>query len=427
MSNNPASNITHLADSGSKCNNAVPTSAETNSQSLAEVLNATDFAVFTDPNQLAQPILPPIERATFKSCPEHFIVNEQLDIDFTEEGEHLWLLIKKTGMNTAHTAQLLADWAGIPIRDIGYSGLKDRQAVTTQWFSLRIPNRTLPETIFAPNNLPEHEQVEILDQHWHNKKLNRGTHKSNQFIITLTDVQYEDIKAVEQCLQHISEEGVPNYFGAQRFGHYGNNISEALKWFSSLQDSKDGTNAEQRGSDNKSRSTRKGHHKRRISKRQREQQSMLLSAARSLIFNKILDARVKNATWNSGLLGEVYNLAGTGSIFTSDTLSDELIQRLRIKDIHPTAVLWGTNNDQVAGAAPQLERSIIEEDLILSQLAQGLETHGIKAQRRALRLMPQELSWRWPTPQSLELQFSLTTGSYATSVLASLVNDIYSS
>jgi tRNA pseudouridine13 synthase len=433
----------------------IPTStdAAANAPSLSQVLADTDFATFTDPRSLPQPAALPICQATHKICPEHFVVNEQLDIEFSGEGEHLWVFIQKTGMNTVHAAKLLAEWAGIPERDVGYSGLKDRQAVTTQWFSLRIPNRTLPESPFNPSlaedtpaNEPStaaidakiadataipQEQIAVLEQHWHNKKLSRGAHKANQFIITLTEVQADDLAAVEARLQQIAQDGVPNYFGGQRFGHGGNNISEALKWFhdealkaASSTDKVAASSANH----NEDKSGKRGNRKkeRKISKRLREQHSMRLSAARSLIFNRILASRVADNTWNSGLIGEVFNLAGTGSIFASDTLDATLLERLQAQDIHPTAPLWGLENDKVSGDARELEEQIIASEPVLTRLAQGLEAHQIKAQRRALRLVPQELAWQWLTPASLQLEFALPTGSYATSVLYSVVQQLNS-
>ncbi|MDO5770358.1 MAG: tRNA pseudouridine(13) synthase TruD, partial [Psychrobacter sp.] len=355
----------------------------------------------------------PILQATYKVTPETFIVNEQMDIDFTGEGEHLWVLIKKTGMNTGFVANLLADWAGIPARDVGYSGLKDRQAVTTQWFSLRIPNRTLPDTPFHPA-LKDFESIEVVEQHWHNKKLNRGTHKFNQFILILSEVQLDSLEAVEYRLQQIRDLGVPNYFGTQRFGHYGNNIKEALRWFDTLL-------AATSNSGSLARSNDKRNKNKRINKREREQQSMWISAARSLIFNRILDTRVRNTTWDSGLAGDAFNLDGTGSIFCSNQIDDELVQRLLLKDIHPTGLLWGIGEAQTSGAAAQLERQLVCEDGLLSQLARGIEAQGVKSQRRSLRLVPKDMRWRWIDTQSLELKFSLPSGSYATGVLYSLV------
>jgi tRNA pseudouridine13 synthase len=224
---------------------------------------------------------------------------------------------------------------------------------------------------------------------------------------------------------------VPNYFGGQRFGHGGNNISEALKWFHDealkAASSKDKVAADS-ANHSADKPGKRGNRKkeRKISKRLREQHSMRLSAARSLIFNRILASRVADNTWNSGLVGEVFNLAGTGSIFASDTLDATLLERVQAQDIHPTAPLWGLDNDKVTGDARELEEQIIASEPVLTRLAQGLEAQQIKAQRRALRLVPQELAWQWLDEASLQLQFSLPTGSYATSVLYSLVQQLNS-
>ncbi len=153
---------------------------------------------------------------------------------------------------------------------------------------------------------------------------------------------------------------------------------------------------------------------------------MELSAARSLIFNEILAARVRDGSWNTGLAGEVFNLDGSGSIFTSETLDDTLHALIDSGDIHPTAVLWGTGNDKVTGSAADLETEVVQYSPLLMQLATGLEQRDIKAQRRALRLPIEALSWEWSDDQTLVLNFTLTTGSFATSVLASLVQQLAS-
>ena len=380
-----------------------------------------DIAAATDTSQLPQPVQPPLKRANYKTYATDFIVNEILPLTFTDEGEHLWLHIQKSGINTAYLAKLLSEWAEIPLRDVGYSGLKDRQAVTTQWFSLRIPKKQLPTTEFAPVDISENESVTILAQHWHNKKLNRGTHKANEFIITLRDIEFEDSMTatseqissakphIEQHLKTISHSGVPNYFGPQRFGRNGNNIREALALFA--------------------RPPRESRPQPKKSKRKRaprEQNTMELSAARSLIFNQILAARVRDGSWHQGLAGEVFNLDGSGSIFTSDVIDDTLRDRLSSGDIHPTGVLWGTDNDKVSGTAAALETDVVQRDSLLMQLATGLETREVKAQRRPLRLPIDDLSWTWADEQTLVLNFTLTTGSFATSVLASLVQQLES-
>lgn len=381
-----------------------------------EVANFTadNIAKATDTAQLPPPTEPPIAHATYKTSAEDFVVNEILPLEFTGEGEHLWLHIQKKGMNTAYLAKLLSEWAEIPLRDVGYSGLKDRHALTTQWFSLRLPKKQPPTTEFLPTYMSDDETIHILDQHWHNKKLGRGAHRANEFIITLRDVKFASESEatvqknqLEQHLTAISQSGVPNYFGSQRFGHYGNNINEALALFA-------------RPLQKKSQSQGKKAKRKRAPQ---EQHSMALSAARSLIFNEILSARVRDGSWNTGVDGEVFNLDGSGSIFSSDVLDDELRERVASGDIHPTAVLWGIGNDKVSGAAADIENEVVQQPL-LTALANGLERHEVKAQRRALRLPIEDLAWEWQEDDALILRFTLTPGSFATSVLANIVKDL---
>ena len=405
--------------------NASPQSALESTQDNEQFdIASIDITAATDTAQLPQPIEPPVQQATYKANATDFIVNELLPLEFTGEGEHLWLHIQKSGMNTAYLAKLLSEWAEIPLRDVGYSGLKDRHALTTQWFSLRIPKKQLPAVEFAPIDIGENESVTILDQQWHNKKLNRGTHRANQFIITLRDIQFTNFdtisptpeqlvlakQGVEQHLANIGTTGVPNYFGPQRFGRNGNNIREALSLFARPPQ-------QSRPQSKKSKSKRVP----------REQNSMELSAARSLIFNEILAARVRDGSWNTGLAGEVFNLDGSGSIFTSEEIDDTLRTRLETGDIHPTAVLWGAGNDKVSGVAADIENALIQQNPLLARLANGLEQRDVKAQRRALRLPIEALSWEWQDKdetQILVLNFTLTTGSFATSVLASITKQL---
>ena len=383
-----------------------------------------DITAATNTANLPQPRQQPLKQVTYKAHNTDFIVNELLPLAFTGEGEHLWLHIQKSGINTAYLAKLLSEWADIPLRDVGFSGLKDRHALTTQWFSLRIPKKQLPDSEFSPIDISANESVTILEQQWHNKKLNRGTHRSNQFIITLRDIEFAGFdnasinpehivsakQAVEEHLAAISQSGVPNYFGPQRFGRSGNNIREALSLFARPV-------PEVRPQPNKGK-------RKRVP---REQNTMELSAARSLIFNEILAARVRDGSWNNGLAGEIFNLDGSGSIFSSDEIDDTLRARLESGDIHPTAVLWGKANEKVSGKAAAIEADIVAHSPLLTQLAAGLEQRDIKAQRRALRLPIEALSWEWQDKDDgliLVLNFTLTTGSFATSVLASLVQTL---
>ncbi|WP_296405454.1 tRNA pseudouridine(13) synthase TruD [Psychrobacter sp.] len=392
-------------------------------------ITAEQIKHLTNSQYLAQPYPAPILKASFKGSASDFQVDELMQLEHSGEGEHLWMQIKKTGMNTNFVAEQLAKWAKIPSRDVGYSGLKDRQAVTTQWFSLRIPKGQLPEISFkefihtstrptrshhSSNQegiLDSQEAVEVLQQVWHSKKLNRGTHKSNRFVIRLTDIELNPevaptIDDVDKVLLIIAKAGVPNYFGEQRFGRQGNNIASALEWF------EEGTI----------------HGRPPHPKKSRDLQSLLLSSARSAIFNQIVCARVAQSDWNTGLNGEVFNLEGSGSVFATQHMDDELKQRLASGDIHPTAPLWGVNNDKVTGDAKALEDQIVANHPILQRLAHGLIKKDLKTMRRAIRLPVSDLTWSWREvimdKHELILHFTLPTGTFATSVLANLVAEL---
>lgn len=159
-------------------------------------------------------------KASYRNCPEDFIVDEKIDFIPADEGEHLLLHIKKRDQNTQWVAGLLAELAGIDRRSVGFCGLKDRFAVTTQWFSLHLPGRNLGIDQLA------HADFQILASARHNKKLRRGMHAGNRFSIVLRDCVI-DPEALEQRLERIQKSGVPNYFAEQRFGWDANNLVKA--------------------------------------------------------------------------------------------------------------------------------------------------------------------------------------------------------
>ena len=146
---------------------------------------------------------------------------------------------------------------------------------------------------------------------------------------------------------------------------------------------------------------------------------MLLSAARSELFNRVLAARVEAGTWNSALDGEVWMLDGSRSVFGPESLTQELQARLDAFDIHPTGPLWGEGELRSDGIAREVELGALEGDTA-SRLRTGLERAGLKQERRALRLQPSELRWQWLDDAALELRFALPPGCYATTVLREL-------
>ena len=164
----------------------------------------------------------PLGRAMFRSQLEDFQVDEIIDLQPSGEGEHLLVHIRKRDQNTTCVAGLLATLAGIKRNDVGYCGMKDRFAVTTQWYSLHIPGRELDIAQL------KHDDFEIITSARHNKKLRRGMHQGNQFKLVLRAFK-ADPAIVAERLSLIERRGVPNYFAEQRFGHDGGNLHEAQR------------------------------------------------------------------------------------------------------------------------------------------------------------------------------------------------------
>lgn len=317
-----------------------------------------------------------------RTVPEDFLVEEIDSFQPTGSGEHLLLTIRKRGMNTAFVAKRIAQWAGVPESAVGYAGMKDRHAVTRQRFSVHLPKRSAPDLALLKS-----DELMVVDSQWHAKKLPRGALTGNRFELRLRDV-HGDSRAIEQRLTMIATRGVPNYFGEQRFGRDGDNIANALAMF-------DG---------------------RRM---RREQRTVLLSAARSQLFNQVLSRRVRENVWDRGLEGEVWMLDGSRSVFGPEPWDEALATRLAAFDIHPSAPLWGRGELRSTAAARELELSAIADDQSLT-LRAGLESAGLKQERRATRLLPQQLAWDWADPTILCLRFGLPPGAYATTLLAEL-------
>jgi len=316
-----------------------------------------------------------------RKVPDDFIVNEIQSFELSGTGEHAFILIEKCSENTDYVARLLARFAGVRQRDVSYAGLKDRHARTTQWFSVWLPGKPDPDWQ-ALNS----ETIKVLQATRHSKKLKRGSLAGNQFILRIRDCS-GDNAILEQQLQTIKTQGVPNYFGEQRFGRDGGNIAKARALFAG-------------------------------EKVSRNQRSLYLSAARSYLFNHILSARVANNSWNQALVGDVLMFDSSHSFFKAEVLDESILQRVEQLDVHPTATLWGKGETQASAEVAILEQQVIR---LYSDLAQGLCSFGMEQDRRALRSHIQELQWQFIDNTSLELSFTLNAGSYATSLLREIV------
>lgn len=285
-----------------------------------------------------------------RAKPENFQVDEMLGFEPQGEGEHLYVRVRKRNQNTQWVANLLAGLTGVSKQDVGFAGLKDRVAVTTQWFSLYLPGKTLD-----PLQL-QHNDFEILQVARHPKKLRRGMHAGNRFRILLRDCDFS-ADAVEPRLRQISQQGVPNYFGGQRFGRDAGNLHEAQRLIDQkrLKGNKRGT-------------------------------GIYLSAARSWLFNLVLAERVRQGSWNKCLAGEAI----------------------------PQGPLWGRGRSPVDGEVLELEKGVLAD---WPDWLDALEHAGLSQERRDLVLRPMNLSWEIHSPGQLSLDFELLPGGYATALL----------
>jgi tRNA pseudouridine13 synthase len=325
----------------------------------------------------------PLVRGRLRVRPEDFEVQEIPLIEPAGKGEHVWLLVRKRLENTGQVARELARVAGVPQRDVSYAGLKDRNAVTTQWFSVCMPGGKEPDWC-ALNS----ETVTLLHHVRHHRKLRRGTLRGNTFRIRIRDIT-GDRTMLERQLHAVAAGGVPNYFGEQRYGRGGSNLRAAERRFSGA-----------------------------APRLAREQRGLALSAARSFLFNQVLSRRVETHSWDQLLPGDALQLDGTHSFFVASEPDDTLQRRVREGDVHPTGPLCGQGDSPVTGKALQLELDCLAP---YGVWLQGLAAAGLHPERRALRLLVGDLQWSWPEPDSLELHFSLPAGGFATSVLRELV------
>lgn len=330
-------------------------------------------------------------RGRIRDRAEDFEVEELLGFDPAGAGEHLLLWIEKRDANTPWVASQLARWAGVAESAVAFSGMKDRHAVTRQWFGVHLPKR------IAPEQGPEIEGVTVLAQHWHDRKLRRGSHRGNRFVIVIRDVT-GDRDGGEAVLARLATTGVPNAFGEQRFGRDAGNLEQARRWLQA------------------ERPARLPHHKR----------SLLLSAARSHLFNTVLAERVRRGDWNQAVRGDCFQLDGRGSWFGPELVPDDTLRdRVQRGEIHPTGPLSGKGEPATADVVGELERRLLAAEPVLSA---GLARFGMDQERRALRLLPRDLSWRWldsgadlaSASAALELTFTLPRGSFATAVLAAI-------
>jgi tRNA pseudouridine13 synthase len=325
----------------------------------------------------------PLTAAVMRVTPEDFRVEELMRIEPEGKGEHLWVRVCKRNWNTDQVARQLARLAGISPRAVGYAGMKDRRAVTVQWFSLQLPGRADPVWEGLPPG------IEVLAAVRHSRKLQRGALVGNRFDIVLRDCA-GDAAGLVRRLAAIGHEGVPNYFGEQRFGRDGGNIARAGELFSAT-----GTVPD------------------------RLRRGIYLSAARAFLFNEVLAERIRAGNWQTPLPGEACLLAGSNSFFVIDAVDDVIQKRLKERDIHLGGPLWGEGDLPTRAVVQTIEQTVAARH---PELVAGLAQAGLRQERRALRVIPGDVEIEALDAGSWRLRFSLPSGSYATAVLRELAD-----
>ncbi|MCB1877583.1 MAG: tRNA pseudouridine(13) synthase TruD [Chromatiales bacterium] len=325
---------------------------------------------------------PPAVRGVLRQEPEDFQVDEILGFEPAGEGDYLYLLIEKRGANTEFVAERLADRFDIKRRDVGYAGMKDRNAVTRQWFSLR--TRADADAFGAGS-----DEFRVLRASRHRANLSPGSLSGNRFQLCVRALQGSRT-SLETAIERARLQGVPNYFGPQRFGLDGGNLATALQLFGN----------------------------RRV-KHNQKQRGIYLSAARSFLFNEVLSDRVREGSWDDLLAGEAVIQDGSDNYFRTGPIAPILLERVARHEIHPSGPLWGRGRPVVSGTVAAIEKRVLAPYELYKS---GLECAGLVMGRRALRLFPKDLDYRWVGDDDLVIRFELTAGSYATSVMRELID-----
>ncbi len=330
----------------------------------------------------------PLGAGVLRAAPEDFQVDEILGFEASGAGPHALVRVRKRGANTEWVARELARAAGCKPFEVGFAGLKDRNAVTTQSFTLPRGKRAAADFVGLSG-----EGYEVIAAAEHQRKLPRGALEGNRFVITVRDLDCER-RDLEGRLAAIRAGGVPNYFGEQRFGRDGGNLAAVWREAEKLGR---GERSHARGRD--------------------DQRGFMLSAARSLVFNAVLGERVRAGTWNKLADGDVANLDGRGSVFAVETVDATLQSRCDALEIHPTAPLPGEGESLARGEVLILEQSIERR---FPEAMAVIRAARMNAERRALRIRVRDLTHEFEGGV-LRLTFALSAGSFATTVLREII------
>lgn len=319
---------------------------------------------------------------------EDFVVDEQPAYELSGEGEHVYVHFEKRDLTTPEAMRRLARAFGADPRSAGYAGLKDRRAVTRQWASFAMKDdaaaRALGDTI---------DGIRVLEVTRHGNKLRTGHLRGNRFELRLRSVPIGREAEVAAVLARLATEGIPNYFGEQRFGRDAQNVAEARRWIVA------GERAP------------RDHFRRKL----------LVSSLQSELFNEVLAARLSDGLFAQAVDGDLLRKEDSGGLFTTEDLADAM-RRVAAFEVSPTGPMFGAKMRW-----PERE-ALAREARVLA--AAGLDTRHLasfardgEGTRRPLRVRPLDVSVESEAPGVVMLRFTLPKGAYATVVLREVTKD----
>jgi tRNA pseudouridine13 synthase len=350
-----------------------------------------------------------------------FVVEEQLGFIPSGSGEHIFLWLEKTNLNTAFVAEEIAKFANLPLRNITYAGRKDKFALTRQWFGVHIANFKEPD--WNAFNL---EGARILEVTRNDRKLRVGVLKSNRFEVTIRNIHFNDgfnESDLLQRLEKIKQLGAPNYYGSQRFGE----IRVSVPNDSASSEVSPPLVTETNSAGVEPVKSVKGGNLALAEKlidgeqiRNRNKRSMAISALRSWLFNEVIHQRIEQDCFFKALPGDAMQLSGSNSFFVNDKAEEQakVDARLAAYDINITAPMWGNGKLHTSQDAKEFELACVSHHKAVTQTLNDL---GLKQERRAIRIVPEDFEWHY-NDDVLKLSFSLPSGCFATSIVRELMD-----
>ncbi|MBN2006120.1 MAG: tRNA pseudouridine(13) synthase TruD [Anaerolineae bacterium] len=320
---------------------------------------------------------------------EDFIVEEVPAYEPCGEGEHTFFGIEKRGIATQVVVKQVAQALGVPEREISRAGLKDARAVARQTLCAHM---VPPERLLAL----ELDQASVLWAKRHTNKLRSGHLKGNRFCIRIRNPEPEAEPRAQAILECLTERGVPNGYGVQRFGNRGTNHEVGLLL---LRNDREGLQA---------------HGIRHLGYTMR---AFFISALQSALFNQVLAIRIRQGTLDDVLPGDVAKKTDTGGIFT---VEDAAVERPRVKAwaISPTGPIFGYKMWPALAEAGMIESHVLESAGLTPADFRPSKSQGT---RRPLRYRPEGLSWRMEADSSLVVSFFAPEGAFATMLLRELM------